>query len=517
MSVLQIHHLAKNFADFSLLRDVSLNLEEGERVGLVGINGCGKTTLMRIIAGLEPFDSGQIRIPEKQKVGLLRQRPDPDHDIQVILESGYDPELAAGLNKIGLEADPFANPAALSGGERTRLALARILSSHLDLLLLDEPTNNMDFPGVQATISMLADYPASMIIVSHDRYFLDRMVTRILELDNGLIHEYPGNYSDYRQLKQQLFTQKMNRYAEDRKEQKRIEQSIRQTRQWAEKAHRKSTDNDKSGQKMGLKEYKRVKARKMDQKVKNDLKRLEKKKQQQESKPKAEANVLFQFNQAKRQGRRILEAKDLGKGYNGRQLFAGSYFYIQRGEKVAVFGPNGCGKSTLVKLMRQEELPDRGELWLTGSATPYYLNQQLDDLPAGIKLKDYLQERVGILDGQKRAVLDQMGFAQEQLALDLASFSLGERMKIKLLEPILTSKDFLILDEPTNYLDLHARETLEKALANYVGTLMIISHDIYLLQEVCDKTLFFEQGQIRRYEDSFAEFLEKYYNSEVES
>src|SRR5690554_4541546 len=187
MSVLQIHHLYKGYADFSLLHDISLNLEQGERVGLVGINGSGKTTLMRIIAGLEPYDSGQIQIYGNPNIALLRQHPDPARDIQLILESGYDPELADGLNQIGLAADPFLSPATLSGGERTRLALARILATRFSLLLLDEPTNNMDFHGIQATIRLLVDHPASMLIVSHDRYFLDRMVTRILELENGEI------------------------------------------------------------------------------------------------------------------------------------------------------------------------------------------------------------------------------------------------------------------------------------------------------------------------------------------
>lgn len=282
MSVLQIHHLDKSYADVSLLRDISLTLEEGERVGLVGINGSGKTTLMRIIASLESYDSGQIQVPANRRIGLLRQHPDPAGDIKMILESGYDPELAASFSQIGLEADPFMDPATLSGGERTRLALARFLSVHYDLLLLDEPTNNMDFSGIQATIRLLTQYSGSIIMVSHDRYVLDQTVSRILELENGEIREYSGNYSDYRQKKQQLFAGRMHRYTEGRKEQKRIEQAIKQTRQWAEKAHRKSTKKDKSGLKMGIKEYKRVKARKMDQKVKNDLKRLEKKKQQQE-------------------------------------------------------------------------------------------------------------------------------------------------------------------------------------------------------------------------------------------
>lgn len=511
MPILDVQHLSKSFADFKLFHDISFHLEEGERVGLVGINGCGKTTLMRMIAGLEPADSGKIIMARNLNAGLLRQLPNPRLDVESIIRNGFDPELASGLNQFGLEVDPFNNPDVLSGGERTRLALAEFLSSRYYLMLLDEPTNNMDFSGIRATINLLSQHRGSMLIVSHDRYLLDQMATRILELENGEIHEYKGNYSDYRQQKQQLFEERLHRYQEGRKEQKRIEQAVRQTREWAEKAHRKSTEKDSSGLKMGVKENKRVKARKMDRKVKSDLKRLEKKVQHQEKKPRPEAKVLFQFNESGRQGKRILEAAGLAKGYNGRMLFTDSYFYIQRNEKIAVFGDNGCGKTTLVRIIRQAENADSGDLWLTSSCKPFYLNQQVDDLPAGIVLKEYLLEHLGNLDGAKRAVLDQMGFSQTQLDQKIGSFSLGERMKIKLLEPILVRRDFLILDEPTNYLDLKARETLENALNSYNGTLMIISHDIYLMEKLCNKTLAFEQGKIVRYEDSFAEYMEHQY------
>ena len=509
MPILVVHNLEKSFADNHLLRSMSFHIEEGERVGLVGINGSGKTTLMRILAGLDSCDSGQVQLRKQAVSGLLRQYPDPAQDVQAIIESGYDPELAACMNQIGLEADPLLHSETLSGGERTRLSLARFLAARFDLMLLDEPTNNMDLNGIQATIWQLRQHQGSMMIVSHDRYFLDQMVTRILELENGEIHEFHGNYSDYREQKKLQYEAHLHQYEAGRKEQKRIEQAIRQTRQWADKAHRKSTEKDKSGLRMGVKENKRVKAKKMDQKVKSDTKRLEKKVQQLGRKPAAEASVRFEINQAGRQGKRILEASDLSKKYAENTLFTDSYFYLQRGEKAAVFGPNGCGKTTLVRLMQKAEQPDGGELWISSGTNPYYLNQQVDDLPDEVLLKDYLIDRLGRLDGQNRAVLDQMGFSQRQLGQTLKSFSLGERMKIKLLEPILTHRDFLILDEPTNYLDLHTRETLEHALEEYDGTLMVISHDIYLLQKICDKAIVFEQGHIKRYEDSFADYLQK--------
>ena len=509
MSVLQVSRIAKSYAGFELLSDISFSLEDQERIGLVGINGCGKTTLLRILAGLDQADRGSMQNSQDLLIGLLRQDPDPAEDTAAIIESGYDPELAASLNQIGLEADPFSQPQTLSGGERTRLAVGRFLAARFDILLLDEPTNNMDLQGIRQTIQMLKRHPGSMIIVSHDRYFLDQMVTRIIELDHGRLTSYPGNYSAWRQQKEQLFQEQMHRYEEGRKEQKRVEAAIRQTRQWAEKAHRMSTKKDKSGLTMGTKEFKRGKARKLDQKVKNDVRRLERNIQTQEKRPSAERDLRFEIKQDRRQGRRILEAIDLSKAYDGHRLFSNSNFYVQRQEKVAVFGPNGCGKTTLVRLMQNQEQPDHGQLRISSSSQPYYLNQNIDDLPERLTLGEYLLTFTIKLDGRVRAVVDQLGFSQRQLEQRLELFSLGERMKIKLLAPILGERDFLVLDEPTNYLDLHARETLERALNEYPGTLLVISHDVYLLQQVCDKVLLFEQGQIRRLEDSFAQYLEK--------
>jgi len=220
-------------------------------------------------------------------------------------------------------------------------------------MLLDEPTNNMDHDGIRATIRMLKQQAVSMLIVSHDRYFLDQMASRIFELDQGIIYEYEGNYSDYRRQKAKQAEEQLHRYEAERKEQKKIEQAIIQTKQWAEKAHRDSTKKDDSGLKMGVKENKRVKARKFDKKVKNDTKRLERRIRQQESKPRTEREVRFEISQDNQRGKRMLEATDLAKSYGSHKLFEHSYFYIKRGEKVAVYGPNGCGKTTLVRIMRQ--------------------------------------------------------------------------------------------------------------------------------------------------------------------
>jgi macrolide transport system ATP-binding/permease protein len=482
MAYLEVFQLTKSFGEHEVLRGISFTLARGERVGLVGANGSGKSTLLRILAGLDQPDGGECRLARQSSAGLL--------------QTGADQE--------GIVAGD------LSGGEITLLAVTRFMADPPNLLLLDEPTNNLDFHGIQTVTRLLQGSSASMLVVSHDRYFLDNLVTRILEIEDGQIVEYAGNYSFYREEKERLYQEKLHRYEESQKEQKRIREAISEKRQWAEKSHRDSTKLDSTMHKtMGLKEYKRAKAMKLDKKAKNDIRRLERLTDDGEPKPKAESKVQFAFAGGERHGRRLLEANALAKSFGARILIKPSYFYVLRNEKVAIFGPNGCGKTTLLRMIEGLEPADAGQVWLSPNVRPFVLTQSIDDFPAGQSVLTWLTERLGHLDGMARAHLAQLGFSRRLLQQDIASISQGERMKLKLAEPILRQCECLILDEPTNYLDLHAREMLEDALADYPGTLLVVSHDIYLLQKICDKVLLFDNGQIRRLELSFAEYAEK--------
>ena len=482
MAQIQVYHLAKSFGLNALLKDISFQMPAGEKAGLVGINGSGKTTLLRILAGQISPDSGEIHLPKRAAVDLLEWAAPQDGD------SGPDEPL--------------------SGGERTRLALTRFLAEKPDLMLMDEPTNNLDWQGIRQALKLLKNCPSGMLIVSHDRYFLDNLVTRIFEIEDGRLIEYAGNYSFYRQEKERLFQERQRRYENDRKQQERVREAIRQTREWAEKSHAQSTRPDASGNKMGLKEYKRNKAKKLEQKAKNDIRRLEKMVKTSESKPKPEVRVYFSIDSQVNHGRRVLEATEIAKNFGDRVLFLPSSFTVQRGEKVAITGPNGCGKTTLVRMIQGLVQPDQGTLWLSPSCRPHVLAQQLEEMPAGQTLLEFFIGRLGRLDSQGRSMLAQLGITTRHLEQDTGSFSLGEQMKIKLAVPILARQDFLILDEPTNYLDLHARERLEEALTQYQGTLLVVSHDLYLLRKVCDKVLVFSGRQIRRLEQSFAEYLD---------
>jgi macrolide transport system ATP-binding/permease protein len=484
MAYCEISNIKIQFGDHEVLRRIDCKLARGERVGLVGSNGCGKTTLLKIIAGLMQADGGEIRLPRQATAGLL--------------QTGADSGLADQPQSAGL-----------SGGERTLAAVTRFMAEPPDLLLLDEPTSNLDFQGIRTVIRMLEACPGSMLIVSHDRYFLDRVVTRILEIEDGILVEYPGNYSVYRETKARVFQERLHRYEAARKEQQRIQEAIREKRQWADKAHRDSTKLDSTAHKtMGLKEYKRAKAMKLDKKAKNDIRRLERLAQDSEPKPRAESRVQFAFAGSERHGRRLLEAEALSKSFGSRLLWNPSHFYVLRQEKVAIFGPNGCGKTTLLRMIEGLEPADSGQIWLSPNARPFILSQRIDDFPAGQTILAWLTERLGPLDGMARAHLAQLGFGKSLLEQDVADTSQGERMKLKLVEPILRQCECLILDEPTNYLDLHAREMLEEALADYPGTLLVVSHDLYLLEKVCTKVLLFENQKIRRLEQCFEEYAE---------
>ncbi|NLM77391.1 MAG: ABC-F family ATP-binding cassette domain-containing protein [Ruminococcaceae bacterium] len=511
MTVLQVLHLNKSYTDRRLLQDLTFSLGAGERVGLVGNNGCGKTTLLRMLSGQETPDSGEIRLADSVRVGYMAQLPDPRADLnslKLLHQNGEKPQLAWQLSPDGLSERTVEQAHTLSGGERTRLALSRFLATDPDLLLLDEPTNNLDLDGIQTVIRLLKNSPGTMIIVSHDRYLLDQLVTRILEIDNTSIRSYTGNYSQYRKEKERLLQESLHRYAESRKQQRQLQVEITQKRQWADKAHRDSTKADGSGNKMGLKEYKRVKAGKLARKAKQDMRRLEQLKQTSEARPKTERKTTIAFDGQERHGKRILEAVGLSKAYPSRPLFEDSNFYILRGEKVALTGPNGCGKTTLVRLIQGLEQPDNGRLLISPSCTPVVMGQTLERLPSGHTLLTYLTDKLGKLSGADRASLEQMGFTGEHLFLQADRISPGELVRLRIAELILSHQDFLILDEPTNYLDLRAREQLEQALVQVQATLLLVSHDLYLQKAVCDKVLAFAGSRIVRREESFADYLE---------
>ncbi len=509
MTHIQIKHLKKSLGDEILFEDLSFSAEYGEHIGLVGSNGSGKSTLLGILSGSIQADAGSLLISDASSAALLKQDPFTDQELADASKDLFTEEARKYMRYMHLDLDRQESLLSLSGGERTKLALCLLLAARPKLLLLDEPTNNLDFEGVRTLIEILRGYQGTLVLVSHDRYFLDCMVSRILEIENGSIYAYQGNYSDYRREKARLYEERVHRYEESKKEQKRIQDAISQVKTWSEKAHRDSTKPDSSGLTMGAKEKKRAKAMKMDKKVKNDVRRLERLVTTGEKRPTAEKSVRFTISADVAHGKRILQASGLSKSFGDTGLFSDSDFSISRGEKVALFGPNGCGKSTLVSMIEGLQAADAGELWVSPSSPPFVLSQNFAKLPQKKTALEYLMETLGNVSGADRALLSNMGISTRHLHQKIAALSFGEQMKLMLSIPILTRRDFLILDEPTNHLDLHTREMLEDTLSGYPGTLLLVSHDLYFLKNVCEKVLLFENGRIRRLEYSFEEYMEK--------
>ena len=520
--LLQCHNIKKEFGTHEVLKSVSLDLEEGEHVGLVGKNGAGKTTLANILYGECKPDGGEIIRHRKDiRMGYLRQSVYYTSDILHGFHSGQEDPVQMqeflhiagelGTEKVSRwEEERFAN---LSGGERTKLALAQIWSAQPDLLILDEPTNHLDFQGVEWLVGELTGYPGTILVISHDRYFLDRTVNRILEVEDGALCEYHGNYSFYREEKRKRYEDQLHAYEVQEKRKEKLDSEIRQLRQWSDKAHRDSTKRGaKSGNKFGTKEFFRAKAKKMDRQVKSRTKRLEKLRTEGISKPKGEFQVSFALNGSEKHGKRVMEASNIQKRFGNRVLFRESSFTVLRGEKVGLFGPNGCGKTTLVKAIIGQE-PIEGTLFVSPSVSIGYMSQDVLDLENSKTAMDLFPAPNRREQGKIRTMLSNLGFDEGMLREPLKSLSLGERTRLKLAALVLGKDDLLILDEPTNHLDLHAREQLEETLDRYEGTILLITHDRYMLDKVCDKLLVFEDGRIRRVEYGVEEYLKRTGNS----
>lgn len=499
-----IKHLQKTFGETDLLCDICMIVEFGERIGIVGANGCGKSTLLHILAKEQSSDGGTLMIEQNCRCGLLKQNQTASELLSFSPED-INPKYRKFLNLTNAQ---LLHPETLSGGEQTRYALCQILSQQPDLLLLDEPTNHLDFRSTQQLIKLLNYYDGTIITVSHDRYFLDETVFKIIEIEHGVSSEFCGNYTDYREEKARLFEQKTHRYQESKKQQRQIQKAIQQIQQRSQKAHRNSSKADSSGLKMGVKEHKRSQAKKLDKKAKSDQKRLERLIISGEQKPEEEKTIHFEIQHRSNHGKRILQAEHICKSFEQKLLFQNSNFTISHGERVAIFGNNGCGKTTLIEMIQHPELLDSGSIWISPSSSPYILSQNLLQLPPKITTLTYLQQTVRQLTGKDRTLLNNLGLGNKQMQTPVCRLSYGEQMKLKLAIPILMKYDFLILDEPTNHLDLYTREMLETTLSEYQGTLLLISHDIYFLKKICNRVLQFQDHQIIRLEHSFAEYID---------
>ncbi|MGI6451898.1 MAG: ribosomal protection-like ABC-F family protein [Syntrophomonadaceae bacterium] len=505
--LIRVHKLKKSFGNTIVLNGIDLEINCNDRIGLVGRNGCGKTTLANILTGSLEYDEGNIIVTARKQIiiGYLQQMEmDPELYLNTLDARGEFQRWASNLGIKALQDWPKKRLQNLSGGERTKLALARVWAAQPDLVILDEPTNHMDYQAITFLISQLEEYQGAALVISHDRYFLDQTVKNIAELENGVIKIYPGNHSAYRDIKQKELESRQHTYDAQQKEQKQVENAITRLKMWSDKAHRES--RQKAGKKMGAKEYYRKKAKKRDQAIKSQIKRLEKMQQRQIERPPKELQVNFDLHTSFKGSKRLLEANEISKCYGELTLFKDSSFYIKSGEKIGLFGPNGCGKTTLIKIIMGQASLDSGKIFVSQAARIAYVGQ---DLPPDEKKPLTSLVKRWRIDKQKLAfkLLVQLGIPFDRLSLPMEKLSRGERMKIAIGLAILDQYDVLLLDEPTNHLDLYSREALEESLVKFTGTLVIASHDRYLLQQVCDHLLVFENHKINRIEGKINGYL----------
>jgi len=529
MAILTLSNLKKAFGNRDLFEDVSFFVNERERVALIGANGTGKTTLLRIICGEESCDSGNVNLQPGSTVGYLPQDVDlpevaglhlavmgvtPEllacaselavlekqlhettgdrahavasryaelsHQFDTLNGFEYEAQAKAILIGLGFDESEFNKPIrALSGGQKTRAALARLLLLSPDILLLDEPTNHLDIKTCEWLQDFLQNrYQGSALIISHDRYFLDHVVSKVVELENGTVSTYIGNYSAFGHQKAAKIEEQRKLYKSQQKEIARLEETIQTLF-----SHRKFTRRDS--------------------KVKQ-LERLEKVSRTGEKK-----SIKANLNAAVRSGREVLRLSKLSKSYPGKNLFTDANYVVERGRKIGIVGPNGSGKTTLLKIIAERELPDSGEVIFGHNVKPVYFAQEFDHLDPNRTVIAELLNDTDMNAGQARDLLAKFLFLGDDAFKLVEVLSGGEKCRLALAKVLASNPNLLLLDEPTNHLDIASREALEDALRSYNGTVVTASHDRYLLDAVATEIVEIKDGAFTNYLGNYSNYKEK--------
>jgi macrolide transport system ATP-binding/permease protein len=482
--ILKLRNIAYEVESNIIFEKINGSVLEGEIIGIIGKNGAGKSTLLNIIGQTITPTAGKLEwIEENLKVVMVEQ------EVEDFLSNLKNPRELQLLSKWKVPNQTFSK---LSGGEKLKARLAKGLSHEADILLLDEPTNHLDEQSMDVFINEVKNYNGTIILVSHDRYFLDEVATKIWAIENKHLIEHKGNYTSYMEERKQKRLAQERAYEKQQKMIERIEGQIKELSSWSKKAHAQSTKKD------GFKEFYRKKAKRMDTQIKSKQKRLEKELEKAKiERVQPEYEVQFSLQTNKRVGKRFLEVKDLSKAFGDKMLFKNVSFTIQHGEKVALMGPNGSGKTTLLNMILGKESGD-GSIWISPSSNIGYLTQEVFDLPLDQSPEMLFYQETFEARGKVQNLLKHLGFSANQWEEPIGNMSMGERVKCKLMKYILEEKDVLILDEPTNHLDLPSREQLEDALAEYPGTLFVVSHDRYFLEKTTNVKLIIEKEQVRK-------------------
>lgn len=527
--ILACHHISKEYPENIVLRDITFHLEKGDKAALIGINGAGKTTLLKIIMGEETADEGTVSFERDCSIGYLAQNQDLSSDRTVYeevlsvkqylidmekqlgeyekqMESlkgealtetisvytdllhkferengyAYKGEVTGVLKGLGFnQAEYDQRVSTLSGGQRTRVALGKLLVQKPDLIMLDEPTNHLDMNSIRWLETYLSNYKGTVLIVSHDRYFLDRTVNKILELENGRCMQFSGNYSVYADRKKALREQQYHAYLNNQAQIRHQEEVIEKLRRFnREKSIKRAESREKLLQKTEVLE------KPID--IKDDMHLV--------------------FTPCIKSGREVLSVEDLAKSYGSKQLFSGLSFKIRRGEHVALIGDNGTGKSTILGILNEVVAPDKGVIRLGTNVHIGYYDQEHhvlhDDKTVFEEISD---EYPSMNNTQIRSLLASFLFTGEEVFKRIGDLSGGEKGRVSLAKLMLSKANFLILDEPTNHLDLVSKEVLENALNSYEGTVLYVSHDRYFINHTASRILSLTRNVLLNYPGNNAE------------
>lgn len=529
--MIRVDKVAKHFGGRTLFENASIALEPGARIGLVGANGAGKTTLFKMLAGLMPADEGRIIVPKGTTIGHLQQDvgdigeqplvefvlegradvvvlreelellteqvsdPNLDHDellrltdrmgdvgAELDMVGGYDLESRAKsiLSGMGFEQERFGDAAStLSGGWRVRLVLARLLLQRPTVLLLDEPTNHLDVPSVEWLERFLLDYAGTVVLISHDRYFLNRLVTSIAALEAGTLYVQLGNFDAYEAGLAERIEMLQKAKARQDREIAHLNRFIERFRSKATKAKQVQSRVKKLGK------IDRVETAKNQKRV-----------------------GRFRFAEAPREGKDVVMVRDVAKAYGDNVVYDRLNTSIHRGERIALVGPNGQGKSTLLKLIVREIMPDKGEVELGHSVLPAYFGQhQIELLDLGRTVLAEMEETAPVDEVPRcRSVLGAFLFSGDDSEKKISVLSGGERNRLALAKLLLHPTNFLVLDEPTNHLDMDSREMLLEALREFSGTILFVSHDRYFINGLASRVIHVEGGEAKSYDGAYGNY-----------
>ena len=482
MNILNIEHVSKIFGEKKIFDDVSYGIHDGDKIGIIGINGTGKTTLLKMIAGLEETDEGQVICQNGLRITYLPQNPEFPENTTVLNYVTQDKEYEARniLNKLGI-VDHNERIDILSGGQKKRVALAKALVNSADVLIFDEPTNHLDNEMVAWLEEYLIAFKGVIIMVTHDRYFLDRVTNKILEISHGKLYGYEANYSKFLEMKAQREEMEL---ASERKRQSILRMEL----EWAKRGCRARTTKQKAR-----------------------LERLEALKNGQT--PIRDANVEIETI-GTRMGKKTIEFYNVSKYYDDKILIKDFNYIVLKNQRLGIVGPNGCGKTTLMKLITGRVQPDEGEIVIGDTIQISYFAQEAEDMDANQRVIDYIKdvaEYVPTKDGRITAsqMLERFLFDGNLQYTPIGKLSGGEKRRLYLCKVLMESPNVLILDEPTNDLDIPTLTILEDYLDSFNGIIIAVSHDRYFLDNLVDRIFAFEgDGMLRQYEGGYTDYME---------